>query len=128
MKLAPNTGDYRKHQQGKVYQTHIRSYTHDEGDYGPYVLLNLDGGVEDGTSILASATLSKRSKLGGIVAMLYPTYNFEDEFDLDLLIGQPVAVTFTHEQRDDGGWGERATIVAAGDKDPVDFPDTDAPF
>lgn len=129
MKLTPvqGDGDWRKHLEGKIYQSHIRSYTTDTGDYGDYALFLLDGGVEDDTRILASLTISKRSKLGKIIKMLYPDYDFESEFDLDVLIGLPVAVTFEHTQREDGSWSEKASIIAAGDKDPKDY-DDEAPF
>ena len=38
MKITPNTGDYRKHEQGKLYQANIVWQESQEGDYGLMLL------------------------------------------------------------------------------------------
>lgn len=128
MKLKPSVGDFRHHQEGKIYQGWIRSYETGEGSFGPYLLWLLQGPeIEEDTRLLTSTNLSERSKLGKWIRKLYPDYAFSEELDLDLLIGMPVAVTFEHYQQDDGTWSEKGEIVAKGDLEPRDYSD-EAPF
>ena len=131
MELVPFSGDYREHEEGVIYQAHIRSYECRDGDFGNFLLWAIEGPeIADQTQLMTSAVLSKKSKLGGWIKSLYPTYDFADPFDLDTLIGLPVAVVFDHSQTTEGGWQEKGRIVAKGTGTAIDYPvdETTAPF
>jgi len=131
MKLTPTTGDFRRHDAGTIYQAHIRAYEVRDGDYGQYILWLCEGPeLADDTKLMTSAAISKRSKLGQWYKLLYPTYAFDTEVDLDTLIGVPVAVMFDQTERDDGGWDEKGKIVAQGTLPIRDYPvdETTAPL
>lgn len=128
MKLQPSTGDFRRHKEGHLYQGWLRNYETRAGEYGDFLLWLLDGeDIEPDTRLMTSTSLSERSKLGKWVKKIFPDYDFESELDLDLLIGQPVAIMFEHIKQDDGSWNERGDVVAKGTLEPKDYSD-EAPF
>ena len=129
--LTPFSGDYREHTEGVIYQANIRSYEQRDGDFGQFILWAIEGDeIADGTQLMTSAVLSKKSKLGGWLKALYPAYDFTTDFDLDTLVGLPVAVVFDHAQGPDGGWSEKGRVVAKGTSETKDYtPDaSEAPF
>ncbi len=131
MELKPFTGDYREHTAGQLYDAYIRSYEAKEGDHGTYILWRLSGDeIADDTALVSSAALSKKSKLGGWVQLIYPGYDFADTFDADTLIGKSIKVMFAHSEVEGGGWNEKGNIVAKGTQEDKDWgPGLDsAPF
>ena len=133
MKITPNTGDYRKHEQGKLYQANIVWQESQEVDYGLMLLWTIKGPeIEPDTKLVSSTTLSKKSKLGKWVQMIFPDYDFDEQFDTDLLLGQPVVVSFEHTETDGGGWNEKGAIVGRGELPKLeiakDFGPDEAPF
>jgi hypothetical protein len=133
MKLTPNIGDYRRHKAGQPYEANIVWQEIQDGDYGLMILWTLKGPeIEPDTKLVSSTTLSKKSKLGKWVQLIFPDYDFSDTFDTDLLLGQPVLVTFEHTETDGGGWNEKGSVVARGSLPKIDIateqhPD-EAPF
>ena len=127
--LKPFVGDYRQHDEGKIYQAYIKAYEFGTGDFGDYIRWDIVGKeIADDTAVLSSMSLSVKTKLGGWVKAIFPSYDFVSEFDLDTLIGMPVAVTFEHTEKPDGGFSETGNIVAKGDGEPRDFASETAPF
>lgn len=135
MKLTPQIADdWRRHEEGTLYNGHIVRLEEGDGDFGPFLRLEIAGEVEDGTTLMASipqsGKLTKRSKLGKWVALLFRDFDFAgtEDFDTDDLLGQPVVVSFEHDKTDDGGWKERGTIVARGKGKALEIEDPTAPF